>query len=80
MSSELQNFLQIGIVGSALTFIVQFIKYRFGTDSDTTKFLVILLSVLLGAGYYFLVDTSLWLPIVGILGSATTIYSLFLKE
>jgi len=80
MSSDLQNFLQIGAVGVILTFIVQYIKDKFGTESDATKLISIGLSVVLGAGYYFLVDTPVWLPITGILGTATTFYALFIKK
>ena len=80
MSETLQQFLQIGIVGVALSFIVQFVKERYGTDSDVTKVLTIGLAIMLGAGYYFLVGTSLWVPIVGILSSATTFYALFIKN
>jgi len=77
---NLQEFLQIGIVGIGLSFVVEMIKARFGLESDTTKMLVIVLSVVLGAGYFFLSTTSLWLPIVGILGTATTFYSLFMRK
>ncbi len=80
MSDTLQQFIQIGIVGVFLTFLIEFIKARFGTDSDKTKALTIILSIVLGAGYYFLSGTSLWLPIIGILASATTFYALFVKN
>lgn len=77
---DLTQFLQIGIVGIALSFVVELIKARFSPESDTTRGLVILLSVALGAGYYFLKDTSLWLPIVGILTTSTTFYALFMRR
>lgn len=80
MTNELQQFLQIGIVGTALSFLVQYIKNKFGTDSDTTRIITVALSIALGASYWLLVDTSIWLPVVGILGSATTIYSLFIRK
>jgi hypothetical protein len=38
MSDTLQQFIQIGIVGVFLTFLIEFIKARFGTDSDKQSF------------------------------------------
>ena len=80
ISNTLEQFIQIGIVGTGLSVAVQIIKEKWGTESDTTRALVIILAIALGAGYYFLVSTPLWLPIVGILGAATTFHSLFLRK
>lgn len=80
ISNALEQFLQIGIVGTALSVVIQIIKEKWGTESDTTRGIAILLSIALGTGYYFLVGTPFWLPIVGILGAATTFHSLFLKK
>lgn len=75
----LTQLLSIGIVGSALSLVIQYVKTKWGMDSNTTKFATVALSLALGAGYYFLVNTPLWLPLVGVLGAASTFYSLFLK-
>ena len=77
---DLTQFLQIGVVGVFLSIVMEFIKARFSPDSDMTRLMVVLLSVALGAGYWFLKDTSLWLPIVGILTTSTTVYSLFIRK
>ncbi len=75
----METFLTIGIVGTALSFLIQWIKTKFGTDSMKTKGLTVLLSVLVGALVYLLQGTAIWLAIVGILGMASTVYAFFLK-
>jgi putative flippase GtrA len=80
MSEQLTQFLQIGIVGTALSFVVQLIKEYYGTTSDATRIITIALSIGCGVIFYFTVNTPLWLPIVGILSTATTFYALFIKE
>lgn len=80
LSNQFQEFLQLGVVGIALSFLVQYIKDTWGTESNTTRALTILLSVVLGAGYFFLEGTAIWLAMVSILGSATTFYALFIRK
>jgi hypothetical protein len=80
ISTALEQFLQIGIVGTGLSVAIQIIKEKYGTESDTTRGITIGLSIVLGTGYYFLVGTPYWLPIVGILGAATTFHALFLRK
>ncbi len=75
----MNEFLQIGIVGVALSFVVQYIKTRYGFESMTTKALTILLSLALGAGVYFLFGTPIWTSIVGVLTAATLFYSFIMK-
>lgn len=74
------QLISISIVGSALSIAIQIIKTRWGIDSSTTKVMTLLLALGLGIGYYFLVNTSLWLPIIGILSAASTFYAFFLKD
>lgn len=74
------QLISISIVGSALSIVIQFIKTKWGIDSPTTKVMTIGLALALGLSYYFLVNTSFWLPIIGILGAASTFYAFFLKD
>lgn len=76
----LEHLISISIVGSALSIAIQFIKTKWGIESDTTKTVTLLLAVGLGTAYYFLVNTDLWVPIIGILGAASTFYAFFLKD
>ncbi len=80
MDKTMETFLQIGIVGTALSFLIQWIKIKFGTDSMKTKGITILLSVFLGAVIYFLAGTTIWLAIVGVLTTASTVFAFFLKS
>ena len=79
MSESVQIFLEIGIVGATLSFVIEFIKNKYGTESSTTKGLTLALAIVLGAGIYFLSGTAIWVSIVGVLAAASTIYAFFLK-
>lgn len=76
---DISSFLQIGIVGVALSTVVQVIKTQFGTDSLATKGITLFLAVILGAVVYFLWGTPVFAAIVGVLGVASTFYAFFLK-
>lgn len=77
---NINDFIGIAIVGSSLSLVIDFIKARWGVESNATKFAVIGLSVILGTVYFFLRDTVLWQTILGILGAASTFWALFLKK
>lgn len=76
----LQDLLQIGIVGAALSGVVQLLKAKLGTDSLKTKLLTVGLAVVTGGTYWLLRDTDLLKTIVGVLVSASTVYALLLKK
>lgn len=77
---EINDFLGIAIVGSALSFLIQYIKGKLGTKSLATKGITIGLAIILGAGYVFLRDTQWWTTIIGVLVAASTFYAFFLKK
>lgn len=77
---SIDNFLAIGIIGIFLSLVIQIIKKIFGTTNPTTKFLTIALAVGVGSFYYFLKDTVYWQTIIGVLASASTVYSLFFNN
>jgi len=77
MDTNLIDFLAIGVVGAALSVAFQYFK---STSGNRSKLLMIGLSVLVGGIYVFLRDTVWYTTILGVLASASTIYSLFLKE
>ncbi len=79
MTETINTFLQIGIVGTFLSFVIQWIKGKYGTDSLATKGITIALAVVLGACIFFLSGTAIWLSIVGVLAAASTFYAFFLK-
>lgn len=73
------EILEIAIVGTALSFLIQFIKGLFGTESNTTKWLTLLLSVILGAGIFFFSGTAFWQASIGVLAAASTVYAFLLE-
>jgi len=76
---DINIFLQIGIVGVALSGLIQFIKTKFITDPNTTKLLTIALAIVVGTLFYVLKSTPLWPTILGILGAASMVYAFLLK-
>lgn len=68
------------VIGAVVSVIVQFLKNRFGTESAITLTIVMALSVVSGAIYYFLKETTLWQPILQILAFAGAIYTYILKR
>lgn len=72
----IEEFLAIGIIGVGLSIIIEWIQQKFGTDSKETKLLSIVLSIGIGSVYIFFKDTVWWTTILGILGSASTMYAL----
>ncbi len=73
----MQDFLMIGAVGVALSLIVEFIQNKYGTGSSKTRGLVLVLAVVFGGIYTLLKDTIWWTTILGVLGSASTVYAMF---
>lgn len=76
---EVQDILQIGVLGVALSAAMEFIKAKLGTTSLASKLTVVALSVVIGAVYYFFRDTNIFATILAILGISSTVYALLLK-
>lgn len=76
---DITSFVEIGIIGSSLSLVIQYIKNKFGTESNQTKVLTLVLSTVIGTGFYFLQGTAAWASILGILGAASAFYSFLLK-
>jgi hypothetical protein len=76
---QIQDILQISVLGIALSAVMEYIKAKLGTTSLTSKLTVVGLSVVIGAVYYFFRDTNIFATILAILGISSTIYALLLK-
>lgn len=75
------DFLGIVVIGAGASALVQFIKSTFGTKSNKTKLILVLIAIVTGVGYYFLqVHQDLFQIVVTILGTASTIYAFLLKK
>lgn len=74
-----QDFTQILVVGVAISLSMEFLRSKVGRNPELMRFVVVLASIAAGTVYWFLRDTNLWQTILGILGSASTFYAVFLK-
>lgn len=77
---EINDFLTITIVGAVLSFLIDFIKTKLGTDGWKTKGLVIALSIIIGGLYIWLRSTPYIETVLTVLGTASVVYSFFLKK
>jgi len=76
-----QEFLSIAIVGIGASVLVSFIKSRFGDlTGNKTKALIVAIAVVFGLGFYLVQGTSLYQPILMILGFASTVYAFLIKS
>ena len=71
----MDDFLGIALVGVVLSIAFEFIQRRFEMGSTASKTAIVALSVVVGGGYYFVRETSLYEPILGVLASASTVYA-----
>ena len=74
---ELTSYVIIGVIVSV---IVQFLKKKFGTNTQATLVAVIVISILAGSTYFMIKETSLWQPIVSILGFAGAVYTYIIQR
>lgn len=77
---EINDFLSIGIVGVALSLVMEWIKAKFETSPFGSKVLVLGLSLAIGAVFYFLNGTVYWQAFIGVLGTATVVWAFLLNN
>ena len=77
---DIQDFIGISIIGAALSYVINYIKSEYGTESNQTKMLTIGLAVVVGILYYFIRSTSWYQTILGILAASSTVYAFFLRD
>lgn len=76
---DVTAFLQIGIVGVALSGVIQYIKTKFGTESLTTMAITVVASLAIGGGYFYLQGTDLLDKALEVLASATLAYNFIIN-
>jgi hypothetical protein len=76
----IEEILSLSIVGAIVSFFIEFIKNKFGANSNVVKVITLTVSLVAGGLYYFLSDTAFLVAVFGILGSASIIWGYFLKE
>ena len=80
MDSSLQAFLSIGIVGTALSLTIQYIKMKADINGSTAKAMVVALSVFVGCFVFLLSKYAIWESILGVLAAASTVYALLFSD
>ena len=73
----MDNFLAIGIIGTLISIIFEKTKKKWGVESDESKMVMISVSILVGAIYYFFSSLAVWQSVLGILAASSTMYAMF---
>jgi hypothetical protein len=68
------------VIGAIVSIIVQLIKKNLSTTKEGTLLAVLTISIISGTAYYLIKDTSLWQPIISILGFAGAVYAYIIKR
>jgi uncharacterized membrane-anchored protein YitT (DUF2179 family) len=68
------------IIGVAVSMLVQWLKTKYGTDSNKTLLVVLGLSIVTGTVYYFIKDTNYYQTILSILAMAGAFYTYILQR
>ena len=76
----IQTLSQSALVGTGLSLVMQFIKNKFGFNSNRSKAIVLFLSLCGASAFWILKDTQYWMPLVGILGTASTVYNFIIRS
>jgi len=77
---QINDFLAISVVGAGLSFLVDWMKVKYGTEGTKTKSLVLALSILVGAFYIALRATPYLETVLTVLGASSVVYAFFLKK
>jgi hypothetical protein len=76
----MENFLDITLIGIIASLIIEGINRLWQFDSLKAKVATIVVSIVLGAFYFFMRNSNVWQDIIGILTTASAIYAFFLKQ
>ncbi|HBI50253.1 MAG TPA: hypothetical protein DDY21_00165 [Candidatus Moranbacteria bacterium] len=74
------EILSLTIIGAVVSVIVQFLKNKYGTNTQGTLTAVILLSIFAGIGYYIIEQHELLPIVLQILAFAGAIYTFIIKR
>lgn len=74
------EFLSLAVVGAAVSVLMQWVKKYVGDDKNSLQMAMIVVSVVIGSVYFFLVGTPAWEAILSILATATTVYEYVIKK
>lgn len=76
---DLQTFAQLAIVGTVVSLLVSFIRALAKGNGGLARVLVVVVSLIGGAVYYFFKDTSYWQSFLSVLGLANAAYTILVQ-
>ena len=80
METEIINLLSLGVIGTLITWLVDYLKTISYLKGVRTKVVVAALSVVLGSVFALARDTEWWATAVVILMASQTVYGFFVKK
>ena len=80
MTPDITNLLNIMVVGVGLSLVVEWIKAKYATRPNVTKFLTLLLAIGVAGLYVAIRETSFFPTIMTVLGTASIVWGFFLKK
>lgn len=81
MDLPVEQFMSIGIVGVALSLMLEWAKSQFNLQSVEARMVTILASVMLGTVLWFLnQNAALLQTIMGVLATASMVYAIVIKS
>lgn len=77
---EINDFLLIGVVGSALSVLFELIKGKMPASTPYRRLAILILSLAVGTAYWAVRGTQYFQTVLGVLAAASTVYALYLKN
>ena len=78
-TSLIQTLIGSALVGTVVSVLGEFIKNKLGLNSNKAKVFILVVSVTLAGAVFFLKNTPYWIPLLTILGSASSVYNFVIK-
>lgn len=78
-TSLIQTLIGSALVGTVVSVLGEFIKNKLGLNSNKAKVFILVVSVTLAGAVFFLKNTPYWIPLLTILGSASSVYNFIIK-
>lgn len=77
---EVNEFLSIAVVGGLLSLVIEWVTNKYETRPNASKAITLLLAIVVGGVYVWLRSTAFFPTVIMVLGSASIVYSFFIKK
>ena len=75
----IQTLISSAFVGTVVSLMGEFIKNKLGLNSNKAKVFILLVSITLAGAVFYLKNTPYWIPLLTIIGSASSVYNFVIK-